>query len=168
MEPIDAWLEEELRRNDMHPKPIKVQVGAAEVAFQPPEYPTNIDPTWHPEEDAFQLPLFKDSGELYSVPPKLSQKDLNDLVPLLGNVMESVEQLPADMVVLPEHYARFKIEPIRFVIENNLNFFQANIVKYIMRYDAKNGMEDLKKAQRYLTMFIKWVEGNPDWWRKGE
>jgi hypothetical protein len=37
-----------------------------------------------------------------------------------------------------------------------------------MRYDAKNGMEDLKKAQRYLTMFIKWVEGNPDLWRKGE
>lgn len=70
-----------------------------------------------------------------------------------------------DAVNLPAHYARFKIEPIKFCIENNLNGFQFNIVKYIMRHDAKNGVEDLRKARRYLDMFIKFVEGNPDWWR---
>ncbi len=71
-----------------------------------------------------------------------------------------------DNVVLPEHYARFNIEPIRFICENNLNFFQGNIIKYILRHDAKNGLEDLKKARRYLDMFIEFVEKNPDWWRK--
>lgn len=85
------------------------------------------------------------------------------------NLMDAVDKLAGrsdDMVLLPEHYARFEIEPIRFICENNLNFFQGNIVKYIMRWDAKNGIQDLEKAQRYLAMFIKWVKKDPDWWRK--
>lgn len=71
----------------------------------------------------------------------------------------------ADNVVLPKHYARFKIEPIRFICENGLNFFQGNIVKYVLRHDAKNGLEDLKKAKRYLDMFIKFQQGDENWWR---
>ena len=71
----------------------------------------------------------------------------------------------ADAVNLPAHYARFKIEPIRFICENGLNFFQGNIVKYILRSDAKNGLEDLRKAQRYLSMWIKFLEGDEDWWK---
>ncbi len=73
-----------------------------------------------------------------------------------------------DAVTLPQHYARFKIEPINFICSNGLNFFQGNVIKYIMRWDAKNGLEDLRKAQRYLTMFIKFVEGDADWWRSGK
>jgi hypothetical protein len=71
----------------------------------------------------------------------------------------------SDAVNLPAHYARFKIEPIRFICENGLNFFQGNIVKYVLRSDAKNGLEDLRKAQRYLSMWIKFLEGDEDWWR---
>ncbi len=87
----------------------------------------------------------------------------------LANIMVAAEQgilSKEDMVVLPQHYARFKIEPIRFICENSLNFFQANIIKYILRSDAKNGLEDLRKAQRYLAMFIEFVQGNEWWWTK--
>lgn len=70
-----------------------------------------------------------------------------------------------DMVTLPKHYARYPIEPVRFCVENNLNAFQFNIIKYILRHDAKNGMEDLKKAKRYLEMFMKFMEKDPDWWK---
>lgn len=73
-----------------------------------------------------------------------------------------------DMVVMPAHYARFKIEPIRFAVENNLNPLQFNIVKYTLRFDAKNGLEDLKKARRCLDMLIEFVSGNPDWWKRPE
>lgn len=72
---------------------------------------------------------------------------------------------PKDMVTLPEHYARFKIEPIRFIVENGLNWFQGNIVKYSLRYDAKNGEEDLRKAQRYMQMQQAFLKGDPDWWK---
>jgi Protein of unknwon function (DUF3310). len=66
-------------------------------------------------------------------------------------------------VVLPNHYARFKIEPITFICENKLDFFQGNIVKYVCRHDAKNGVEDLKKAKRYLEMYIKFIQDDPTW-----
>ncbi len=70
-----------------------------------------------------------------------------------------------DPVNLPKHYARFKVEPIRFICENGLNFFQGNIVKYICRHDAKNGLEDVRKAKRYLEMYEQFLLGNPDWWK---
>lgn len=69
-----------------------------------------------------------------------------------------------DNVTLPGHYGRFKIEPIRFAAENGLDFFQSNVVKYVCRHDAKNGIEDLKKARRYLDMYIAFKEGREDWW----
>lgn len=80
---------------------------------------------------------------------------------------EHVEAVPADNVNLPHHYARFKIEPIRFICENGLNFFQGNIVKYTLRHDAKNGLEDIDKVIRYATMYRKFLAGDPDWWKSG-
>ena len=66
----------------------------------------------------------------------------------------------ADKVYRPNHYARFEIEPIEFIMRNKLEFWQGNVVKYTLRYDAKDGIEDLKKARRYLDMQIKKMEGN--------
>ena len=54
----------------------------------------------------------------------------------------------------PLHYARWEIEPLEFIARNRLDFLRGNIIKYIMRYDAKNGVEDLRKAQVYLTRLI--------------
>ena len=71
----------------------------------------------------------------------------------------------ADNVRLPKHYARWKIEPIHFIEENGLPFWMGNIIKYVMRHDAKNGLEDLKKARRYLDMKIAQMEGDTEWWR---
>lgn len=83
--------------------------------------------------------------------------------------MKEVVRTPAgglvevdDPVHRPSHYARYEIEPIDFIMKNKLPFAVGNIVKYILRYDAKNGVEDLNKARRYLDMLIKQVEGDPD------
>lgn len=65
---------------------------------------------------------------------------------------------PADPVD-PNHYARFPIQPITFITKNKLEFWQGNIIKYIMRYDAKDGLQDLKKARRYLDEKIAEMEG---------
>lgn len=87
-----------------------------------------------------------------------------------ANVLHYVERAvdSGDMVNLPQHYARFKIEPIRFIGENGLDWFQGNIVKYTLRHDAKNGLEDLKKARRYVDMYIAFKAGDPDWWKVGK
>lgn len=73
----------------------------------------------------------------------------------------------ADAVNLPAHYARYKIEPIRFLVENfGPVILVGKVVKYTMRYDAKNGLEDIAKAKRCLHMLGEYVKGNPDWWKR--
>jgi hypothetical protein len=42
-----------------------------------------------------------------------------------------------------------------FITEQNLDFYQGCVVKYICRYKKKNGLEDLIKAKTYLDQLIK-------------
>jgi len=37
-------------------------------------------------------------------------------------------------------------------------YIQGNVIKYVMRYERKNGIEDLYKAQWYLNRLIDIVE----------
>jgi len=60
-----------------------------------------------------------------------------------------------DPIARPHHYARYAIEPITFIMANDLPFCVGNVVKYVLRYDAKNGREDLLKARRYLDMILE-------------
>ena len=60
-----------------------------------------------------------------------------------------------DVVSAPSHYTRWNIEPIDFIRANNLPFTVGNVIKYVMRYDAKNGLEDLKKCRQYLDWVIE-------------
>lgn len=50
------------------------------------------------------------------------------------------------------HYKKFKIQPIEFIQANNLTFEQGNIIKYICRYDFKDGIKDLDKAIHYIEL----------------
>lgn len=70
------------------------------------------------------------------------------------------EQPANDPVHRPHHYARFAIEPVEFVMKNGLPFAIGNVIKYCCRWDAKDGIQDLKKARRYLDMEIKRLEGD--------
>ncbi len=44
-----------------------------------------------------------------------------------------------------DHYSKHKIQPYTFIQTNGLSFFQGNVIKYVVRYKDKNGIEDLKK-----------------------
>ena len=46
----------------------------------------------------------------------------------------------ADNIKEPEHYIANKIEPIDFIIQNNFDFCEGNVIKYISRYKRKNGI----------------------------
>lgn len=37
-------------------------------------------------------------------------------------------------------------------------FYWCNVIKYMLRYQHKNGLEDLKKAQNYLDILIDSME----------
>ena len=57
-----------------------------------------------------------------------------------------------DSQVGGKHYKNFKIQPIEFITANNLNFIQGCVIKYICRFDKKNGNEDLDKVIHYCDL----------------
>ena len=54
-----------------------------------------------------------------------------------------------------DHYKDKAIQPIVYILANNLGFCAGNVVKYITRYKEKNGIEDLKKAKHYIDLLIE-------------
>ena len=53
------------------------------------------------------------------------------------------------------HYRSLKIQPSKFVIENELLLPEGNVIKYICRHRFKNGKEDLLKAIHFIEMIIE-------------
>ena len=54
--------------------------------------------------------------------------------------------------VSPPYYARWDIEPISFIMRNQIPYAEGNVIKYVMRHDMKGGVEDIDKAIRYLEL----------------
>ena len=57
----------------------------------------------------------------------------------------------ADFVKKPPHYFRYKIEPITFIMQNEVPYAEANAIKYLMRWRYKHDtkdkqLQDLHKA----------------------
>jgi hypothetical protein len=53
------------------------------------------------------------------------------------------------------HYNKYSIQPWDFYAALDLDFFQGSIIKYIIRFKDKGGLEDLQKAQHYLEKYIE-------------
>jgi len=74
----------------------------------------------------------------------------------------------SDLINKPKHYTRWAIEPIAFIMGNDMEFWRGNIIKYVTRsgsktYDGQTAVQseitDLKKAIRYCEMRINSLEG---------
>ena len=59
-----------------------------------------------------------------------------------------------------DHYHVQTIQPIDFILANELDFCEGNIIKYVTRWRYKNGIEDLKKARHYLDFLIEHAEAD--------
>ena len=62
---------------------------------------------------------------------------------------------PYDKQIGGSHYQKFKIQPSKFVIENELLFPEGCVIKYILRHRLKGKKEDLKKAIHFIEMIIE-------------
>jgi hypothetical protein len=54
-------------------------------------------------------------------------------------------------VTHPSHYNQGSIEVIDFILDQTLDFYRGNIVKYLARHRWKNGKQDLEKTLFYLN-----------------
>ena len=54
-----------------------------------------------------------------------------------------------------DHYKNLVIQPVEYIIANNLSYLQGSVIKYVTRYQNKNGVEDLQKAIHFIKMMIQ-------------
>ncbi|GAK08975.1 DUF3310 domain-containing protein [Geomicrobium sp. JCM 19038] len=129
----------------------------------------------------YSLLTFK---EVYDGEITLNQarKDIDQMTKLVGrNVRESevpdLSERPSappkkpnmnfedDDVNHPSHYTKGNIEcldAIEEAVPDPASYYTGNILKYMWRWQHKNGVEDLKKAQFYLNRLIESVEGKEE------
>ena len=71
-----------------------------------------------------------------------------------GGTQSARPKKPTDTQVGGNHYQKYKIKPVEFLMKNNVPYVEGNVIKYVMRFRDKNGLEDLLKARQYLDMLI--------------
>ena len=60
-----------------------------------------------------------------------------------------------NMQVAGTHYKNKSIQPWDYIVANNIGYLEGNVIKYVSRWRDKGGVDDLKKAQHYLTKLIE-------------
>jgi hypothetical protein len=65
-----------------------------------------------------------------------------------------------DTQVSGQHYKNYIIQPVEFIVKNDIAFLEANVIKYVCRHRAKNGLEDLEKAEHYIQLAKELYYGN--------
>ena len=53
------------------------------------------------------------------------------------------------------HYQKYKIQPSKFVVENELLYPEGCAIKYICRHRLKGKKQDLEKAIHFIEMIIE-------------
>lgn len=63
-----------------------------------------------------------------------------------------MENKAKDTQIGGNHYMKYVIEPVEFITKNNIPFIEGNVIKYVLRWRDKNGIQDLDKAIHYLQL----------------
>lgn len=53
------------------------------------------------------------------------------------------------------HYKDMPIQPVEYIHVNKLGYFEGCVIKYVSRWQKKNGIEDLKKARHFIDLLIE-------------
>lgn len=70
--------------------------------------------------------------------------------------MDSHQPPARDTQVGGTHYINESgIQPWDVIAGWGMDFWEGSVLKYLMRYRKKNGVEDLKKARHYLDYLIQ-------------
>lgn len=103
---------------------------------------------------------YKEVQAMSDAATKYSDKfEQDNIVDALSQAFEEADSEPSakDRQEGGSHY-QGAIQPIDFIMSNNLSFCQGNAIKYVFRYKNKGGIEDLKKAKHYIDFMIEELE----------
>lgn len=110
------------------------------------------------------------TGYVAKDPPKLHPDSVcgGEINPNNGacsiGMYDCVDKLHNDGVKSPDHYAYGGIETIDYIKaklspEQFTGYLWGNVLKYISRFDKKEGIKDLKKAKVYIDWLVEQYEG---------
>lgn len=80
--------------------------------------------------------------------------NLNQIKKDMGQYMKQATN-PLDQQVGGNHYKDLKIQPVEYIHANNIGYMEGNVIKYVSRWRAKNGIKDLEKAKHYIELLIQ-------------
>lgn len=83
----------------------------------------------------------------------MSFEDLFETLPHVNMTNHGHSAL--DKQVGGSHYKDFKIQPIEFIHANDIGFVEGCAIKYLCRWRAKGGIQDLEKVQHYIQILIQ-------------
>ena len=88
--------------------------------------------------------------------PDLGYKEYNleEYFAGLNKLHEDVRAGARDTQVAGTHYQK-SIQHWDIISEWELDFWEGNVVKYILRWKDKDGVQDLKKAKHYIEYLIE-------------
>lgn len=89
--------------------------------------------------------------------------DAANVAKAMSAIGVSMENENNDKINNPAHYTAGGIETLDYIkakVKDYPSYAAGNILKYVSRYEHKNGIEDLKKAQFYLNDLINWMESD--------
>lgn len=106
------------------------------------------------KRDNHLIPIEKYKAKQYVNQKEKINKELNKAVRNLGKALREAD-VKNDIVNSPNHYKqgeRETIENIRDTIssEGYQGYCVGDVVKYLARYKFKNGLEDVRKAKKYI------------------
>ena len=97
--------------------------------------------------------MSRESHEQYMA-RKLKQ-DKEEYQELMKGTYEYEYGKATDKQVGGSHYKDCAIQPVDYIVENNLDFLEGNVVKYITRHRTKGGIEDIKKVIHYAELILE-------------
>ena len=100
-----------------------------------------------PAGGGFHIVAYKVVGEATRLVPD----------PLHGELIEPPQDA-LDVQVGGDHYKSLAIQPVEYIHANKIGYFEGNVIKYVTRWRAKNGVADLEKAKHYIDLLIE-LEG---------
>lgn len=54
-----------------------------------------------------------------------------------------------------DHYNKLAIQPVDYILMNELGYLEGNVIKYVTRHASKNGPQDIEKAIHYLELILE-------------
>lgn len=89
--------------------------------------------------------LYQDNGDGECTQCGMSRMYKTHDMPLSANAIQ----------IGGSHYKNDEIQIWDFIIVNGIPYMEGNIIKYVARWRAKGGIEDLKKARHYMDKLIE-------------